>query len=92
MLAPLAQEEVLEDIGRLISAVSTFVAKADASRMQKPLPPTAADIEAYCADQQRKVALLLEEAEKLKKADSSGTKVRWTDIDGNTATDAPWLK
>ena len=52
-------------------------------------------IEAYCARQQKKIDLLLAEAKTMREAEAAGgssKKVRWTDIDGNDANDAAWLK
>eukprot|EP00966_Prymnesium_polylepis_P251960 5825130-Prymnesium_polylepis.1 len=51
---------------RALDEVSLFVAKADASRQRKPVAPTVAHIEAYCAAEQRKIELLLEEVEAMK--------------------------
>ena len=69
----------------------------DASRQRKPEAPSADCIEAYCANQQRKVDLLLAEAKKLREAEAAGIEkegpvVRWTDIDGHDNNDAVWLK
>ena len=92
-----AAEAREEDVRKLVSSVSSFIAKASG---QKAAPPTASDIEQYCEDQKRKIELLVEEAAKLRacedemgcEIDEMGSKVKWTDIDGNSATDAAWLK
>ena len=76
--------------------MSKYIAKMGNS---KPRPPTANDIEAYCTDQQQRIDLLLAEAATLRACEQeqecaveeAGAKVQWTDIDGNTATDAAWL-
>ena len=79
-----------EDVRKLVSSVTTFISKVSG---QEAAPPTASDIEAYCEDQKRKIGLLMEEAAKLRACeDEMGSKVKWTDIDGNSATDAAWLK
>ena len=86
-----------QDVRFLISSVSLFVAKLSGA---KPQPPTAADIESYCEHQQTKINILLEEAATLRacedemecSVEEAGTKVKWTDIDGNAATDAAWVE
>jgi len=86
-----------QDVRFLVSSVSSFVANLSGA---KPQPPTAADIESYCEHQQTKITILLEEAAKLRacedemecSVEEAGTKVKWTDIDGNAATDAAWLE
>lgn len=98
-----AREALLPDIVNALNDVSMFMAKtvteADKSRQGKPRAPSAECIEKYCKAQQNKIDLLLAEAKLMKEAEAAGTKpqakgqkVRWTDIDGNTATDAAWLK
>merc|ERR1719401_2028477 len=85
------REKLLPDLLNALDDVSTFVASADSSRMRRPVAPTAEAIENYCAVQQKKVDLLLAEAQLMR--DSGGpSKVRWTDIDGNLYNDAVWLK
>ena len=93
-----ARERDVKAIIAGLNSVSTFIATTMGA---KPLAPTAKDIESYCADQQRKINLLLAEAAKLRacedemeecSTEEAGTKVRWTDLDGNAATDAAWLK
>ena len=92
-----ATESREQDVRFLISSVSSFVANLSGA---KPQPPTAADIESYCEHQQTKITILLEEATKLRACEDemecgveeAGTKVKWTDIDGNAATDAAWLE
>ena len=85
-----SREQLLPDIRKALDDVYLFIVKADQSRQRKPGAPTAADIEAYCKDQQRKIDLLMEEAKTLREAGDN--KVLWTDIDGNSSTDAAWLK
>lgn len=90
-----SREKLLPDILNALNDVSVFIAKADASRMRKPEAPSAECIEQYCARQQKKIDLLQAEAKLLREADAAAggsSKVRWTDIDGNEATDAAWLK
>jgi hypothetical protein len=92
-----ATETREQDVRFLVSSVSLFVAKMSGA---KPQPPTATDIESYCEHQQTKVDILLAEAAKLRACEDemecdveeAGTKVKWTDIDGNAATDAAWLE
>ena len=79
-----AREQLLPDIVKGLNAVSKFVSSG------KLEPPTAEDIEKFCAAEQKKIDLLLEEASLMKA--EGGSKVKWTDIDGNKATDAAWLK
>ena len=74
-----------------LAAVSEFISKVDASRQRKPSEPTAEHIETYCAQQQKKIDLLLAEAEIMKAGGEPPHKVKWTDIDGNVYNDAPWL-
>ena len=92
-----SREALLPDILKALDEVSVFISKADASRQRKPEAPSADCIEAYCANQQRKVDLLLAEAKKLREAEAEGIEkegpvVRWTDIDGHDNNDAVWLK
>ena len=92
-----ATETREQDVRFLVSSVSSFVANMSGA---KPQPPTAADIESYCEHQQTKIELLLAEADKLRVCEDEMlecdveevTKVKWTDIDGNVATDAAWLE
>ena len=92
-----ATETREQDVRFLVSLVSTFVADMSG---EKPQPPTAADIESYCEHQQTKIELLLAEADKLRVCEDEMlecdveevTTVKWTDIDGNVATDAAWLE
>ena len=86
-----SREQLLPDLLKALDDVALFVSKADRSRMRKPEAPTALCIEAYCAVQQKKVDLLLAEAQLMR--ETGGTsKVKWTDIDGNLYNDATWLK
>ena len=98
-----AREALLPDIVKALSDVSMFIAQtaeeADASRQRKPVAPSVECVEEYCAAERKKTDLLMAEAALMRVAEKAGTKpkakdqkVRWTDIDGNTATDAAWLK
>lgn len=96
------REQLLPDIVNALSDVSRYAARtleeADASRQGKPRAPSVDDITKYCEWQQKKIDLLKAEVTLMKAAEDAGTKgkakdqkVRWTDIDGNVATDAAWL-
>ena len=55
----------------------------------EPLPPSAEDIELYCAFHQAKLDLLMEEAQVMRACEETqqclvSNMVRWTDIDGKT--------
>ena len=78
-----SREQLLPDLLKALDEVSLFIARADASRQRKPTAPSVECIEAYCAKQQRKIDLLMEEAKIMRESGGDDTKVRWTDIDGN---------
>jgi len=89
-----ARERLLPDILNALDNVSQFIVEADADRQRKPSVPTVAHIEAYCEAQQKKIDLLKAEIALMNEGstDENTKTVRWTDIDGNAWTDAPWLK
>ena len=92
-----SRERLLPDLLKALDDVSSFIAKADASRQRKAEAPSAECIETYVAMLESKIELLSAEAKVLREAEAKGgevgeTKVRWTDIDGNLHNDAVWLK